>query len=179
MDLVGCSVAHMNGSSEPCGLRACEGHRTYMNCTVWREGWGMTVMTKEEQRFSVLKSGSNTAIASTSSLAPYSVAVHGPSLPSDPRSALQRIARAFNNKSTSRWKLPTVYFLSAPPRLAGCQGVMEPSNEGHVSNESDGWTRKPLSACITTRTTRLPKDFAFHTTKCASLIPSSLFLEIS
>ena len=139
----------------------------------------MTVMTKEEQRFSILKSGANTVIASTSSLAPYSLAVHGSSLLSDPRSALQRIARAFNNKSTSRWKLPTVYFLSAPPRLAGCQGVMEPSNEGHVSNESDGWTRKQVSGCFTTRTTRLPKEFVFTQPNARLSFPSSFFVEIS
>ncbi|GJP39655.1 hypothetical protein CLOM_g24003 [Closterium sp. NIES-68] len=37
--------------------------------------------------------------------------------------ALRRLARTFDAKSVKRWHLPPMYFLSAPPRLAGCQGA--------------------------------------------------------
>ncbi|CAI5983975.1 unnamed protein product [Closterium sp. NIES-65] len=42
--------------------------------------------------------------------------------------ALRRLARTFDAKSVKRWRLPPMYFLSAPPRLAGCQGAKTPSS---------------------------------------------------
>ncbi|CAI5484999.1 unnamed protein product [Closterium sp. Yama58-4] len=47
--------------------------------------------------------------------------------------ALRRLARTFDAKSVKRWRLPPMYFLSAPPRLAGCQGAKAASPPDMVS----------------------------------------------
>ncbi|CAI5516029.1 unnamed protein product [Closterium sp. Naga37s-1] len=75
--------------------------------------------------------------------------------------ALRRLARTFDAKSVKRWRLPPMYFLSAPPRLAGCQGAKAASSPQMYSffernnSQSRVWYPSQASVFKGSRTIRL------------------------